>query len=65
MRMWRSDITRVMKLSGGENRETVFVFQEFQTTDDFYYQDLDALLISGEVPNLFDNDELQNILEVT
>lgn len=53
-----------MRLSGGEDKETVFVFTEFKTNEEFYYQDIDALLISGEVPNLFVNEELQDVLEV-
>ncbi|KAF6216208.1 hypothetical protein GE061_000548 [Apolygus lucorum] len=62
---WKSDLRKVLKLSGGEDKETVLVFSEFKANEDYYYQDIDALLISGEVPNLFVNDDLQDVLEMT
>lgn len=61
---WRDDLKMVLTESGGKNRSTVFLFAERQIKEDYFLQDIDALLNSGEVPNLFALDEQQNILEV-
>lgn len=61
---WRDDLKMILTESGGKNRSTVFLLTERQIKEDYFLQDVDALLNSGEVPNLFALDEQQNILEV-
>lgn len=61
---WRDDIKKVMKESGGRGRNCVFLFTEGQIKDEVYLQDIDCLLNSGEVPNIFQIDEKQEILEM-
>lgn len=62
---WRDDLKYVLKESGGKNRSMVFLFAEGQVKEEYFLQDIDALLNSGQVPNLFTLDEQQSILEVT
>lgn len=61
---WRDDLKTILKETGGKNRPTVFLFAEGQIKEEYFLQDIDALLNSGEVPNLFTLDEQQSILEV-
>lgn len=61
---WRVDLKTILKESGGKNHPTVFLFAEGQIKEEYFLQDIDALLNSGEVPNLFSLDEQQSILEV-
>ncbi|KAL1115991.1 hypothetical protein AAG570_005486 [Ranatra chinensis] len=61
---WRDDLKRVLKESGGRNKNTVFLFTEGQIKADYFLQDIDSLLNSGEVPNIFPIDEVQEVLEM-
>lgn len=61
---WRDDLKFVLIESGGKNRPTVFLFAEGQIKEEYFLQDIDCLLNSGEVPNIFTLDEQQSILEV-
>jgi len=61
---WRDNLKTILIESGGKNRSTVFLFAEGQIKEEYFLQDIDALLNSGELPNLFSLDEQQNILEV-
>lgn len=61
---WRDNLKTILIESGGKNCPTVFLFAEGQIKEDYFLQDIDALLNSGELPNLFTLDEQQNILEV-
>lgn len=61
---WRDNLKTILIESGGKNCPTVFLFAEGQIKEDYFLQDIDALLNSGELPNLFTLDEQQSILEV-
>ncbi|CAG2053712.1 unnamed protein product, partial [Timema podura] len=61
---WRDDLKRVLKLSGGEGKNATFLLTETQIKEEVFLQDVDSLLNSGEVPNLFPIDEQQEILEI-
>ncbi|VVC44482.1 Dynein heavy chain, domain-2,Dynein heavy chain domain,Dynein heavy chain, P-loop containing D4 domain,P- [Cinara cedri] len=61
---WRNDLKMILIESGGKNRQTVFLFSERQIKEEYFLQDIDILLNSGEIPNLFNLDEQQNILEM-
>ncbi|KAK6642963.1 hypothetical protein RUM43_004465 [Polyplax serrata] len=61
---WREDLKRVLKEAGGKAKNTTFLFSEGQIKEESFLLDIDALLNSGEVPNLFAIDEKQEILEM-
>lgn len=42
----------------------MFLFNETQIKEEVFLQDIDSLLNSGEVPNIFAIDEKQEILEL-
>ncbi|KAG4100119.1 dynein heavy chain and region D6 of dynein motor-domain-containing protein [Neocallimastix lanati (nom. inval.)] len=60
---WRDDIKKVIKLSGLENRPTIFVFSDTQITNESFIEDINSILNSGEVPNLYQPDEKEAIYE--
>eukprot|EP01083_Nonionella_stella_P245320 852816_1 len=62
--MFRDDLKELMMSSGGEGKQTVFLFNDTQIIDERFLEDINNILNSGEVPNLFtENDELQRIDE--
>jgi dynein heavy chain len=61
---WRDDIKRILKESGGRGRHCVFLITEGQIKEEAFLQDIDCLLNSGEVPNIYQIDERQEILDM-
>lgn len=61
---WKDDLKMILKESGGQNRSTVFLFAEGQIKEEYFLQDIDAFLNSGEVSNLYTMEEQQTLLEV-
>lgn len=61
---WGDDLKLVLRESGGLNKDTTFLFTESQIKLETFIQNLDSLLNSGEVPNLYGMDEKQEILEL-
>uniref|UniRef100_A0A8C5BD67 Dynein, axonemal, heavy chain 12 n=1 Tax=Gadus morhua TaxID=8049 RepID=A0A8C5BD67_GADMO len=58
MNEWRDDL----KVGMGE--KTVFLLTDAQIKDEAFLEDVDSVLNTGEVPNLFAADEKQEIMEV-
>lgn len=56
---------RILKESGGKNRNVVFLFSDTQIKKEYFLQDIDSLLNSGEVPNIFPIDEISEVYEVS
>lgn len=61
---WRDDIKKVLKIAGG-GKDTVFLLTEGQIKEEAFLGDIDGLLNSGEVPNLFNVEERQEVVELT
>lgn len=51
--------------SGGIGKNLVFLLPEEHIRDDAFLDDIDSLLNDGEVPNLFNVEERQEIIEMT
>lgn len=51
--------------SGGVGKDFVFLLTEGQIKSEIFLNDIDSLLNSGEVPNLFTVEERQEIIEMT
>ncbi|OXU22263.1 hypothetical protein TSAR_003308 [Trichomalopsis sarcophagae] len=62
---WRDDIKKVLKIAGGGGKDTVFLLTEGQIKEEAFLGDIDGLLNSGEVPNLFNVEERQEVIELT
>ena len=54
----------VLNAAGGQGKTTVFLITDTQIKDEAFLEDIDSLLNTGEVPNLFASDEKAEIMEV-
>lgn len=54
----------LLKNAGVKGRKTVFLLTDTQIKDEAFLEDVDSILNTGEVPNLFAMDEKQEIMEV-
>jgi hypothetical protein len=50
-----------MKLCSISNREVVFLFLDTQIIDILFLEDINALLHTGEILNLFRNEDIQEV----
>ncbi|XP_063786889.1 dynein axonemal heavy chain 2 [Pseudophryne corroboree] len=58
---FREDIKRLYRLAGVDGRPTVFLLADTQITDESFLEDVNNILSSGEVPNLYKADEFEEI----
>lgn len=59
-----SDIKKLYRLTGVDNKPTVFLFNDTQITDKSFLEDINNILSSGEVPNLYKQDEFVEVCNV-
>ncbi|XP_059835308.1 dynein axonemal heavy chain 3 [Hypanus sabinus] len=60
---WRDDIKRIMIKTGAESTQTVFMFSDSQIKDESFVEDINMLLNTGDIPNIFPADEKAELLE--
>lgn len=53
-----------MKKAGGEGKPTVFLLTDSQIKDESFVEDINMILNTGDVPNLYASDEKAEILEL-
>ncbi|CAG5113648.1 Oidioi.mRNA.OKI2018_I69.chr2.g7738.t1.cds [Oikopleura dioica] len=58
---WREDIKKVMMQAGLQQKATVFLFSDTQIKDESFLEDINGILNSGDVPNIYAQDELDKI----
>ena len=63
MAEWRDDLKRVLHQAGALAQQTVFLFSDSQLKEEAFLEDINNILNTGEVPNLFPKDELMGIME--
>jgi dynein heavy chain, axonemal len=61
---WREDLKKLLKAAGAQNKKMVFLITDSQIKEDSFLEDIDGLLNSGEVANLFAADEKAELMEV-
>lgn len=57
-----SDIKKLYRLTGVDNKPTVFLFNDTQIVDESFLEDINNILSSGEVPNLYKQDEFVEVM---
>lgn len=62
LQVWKEDVKAVLKSAGGLGVPTIFLLSENQLTDQLFLTDVDHLLNSADVPNLWPIDERQELL---
>ncbi|CAG7816608.1 unnamed protein product [Allacma fusca] len=60
---WREDVKKIMRNAGNDGKPTVFLFGDNQIKDESFVEDINMILNTGDVPNLFQADEKGEILE--
>ncbi|TRZ01398.1 hypothetical protein DNTS_018422, partial [Danionella cerebrum] len=63
MNEWRDDLKRLMKNAGVKGEKMVFLLTDAQIKEEAFLEDVDSILNTGEVPNIFAVDEKQEIME--
>uniref|UniRef100_A0A3P8VN13 Dynein axonemal heavy chain 2 n=1 Tax=Cynoglossus semilaevis TaxID=244447 RepID=A0A3P8VN13_CYNSE len=51
------EMKKLYRLTGVDNKPTVFLFNDTQLVDESFLEDINNILSSGEVPNLYKQDE--------
>lgn len=59
---WKEDIRKLYRSAGAEGKTTVFLLSDTQIKSETFLEDINGILNSGEVPNLFEFDERERIL---
>lgn len=60
---WREDLKSLLLKAGCEGKPTVFLFADTQITDETFTEDVNLVLNTADVPNLYATDEKADILE--
>jgi dynein heavy chain len=60
---FREDIKKLYATCGSENKKVVFLFNDTQIKDEGFLEDVNNILSSGVVPNLYGKDEMPAILD--
>ena len=60
---FREDIKKIKSQAGISNKPVVFMFSDNDVVDELFLEDVNNILSSGEVPNIYTNDELKDIRE--
>ncbi|KAM8972622.1 dynein axonemal heavy chain 2 [Pelodytes ibericus] len=58
---FREDLKKLYRLAGVDGRPSVFLLTDTQITDESFLEDVNNVLSSGEVPNLYKADEFEEI----
>ncbi|XP_077979573.1 dynein axonemal heavy chain 3-like isoform X2 [Glandiceps talaboti] len=60
---WRDDIRKLMVKAGAEGKQTVFLFSDSQIKDESFVEDINMILNTADIPNLFPADEKAELIE--
>ncbi|KAJ3227682.1 Dynein heavy chain 7, axonemal [Clydaea vesicula] len=61
---WHDDLKKIFKMAGGQGKPTIFLFSDSQIQQEAFLEDINNILNSGEVPNLYAADEKQELFEL-
>jgi len=64
MQNWREDVKRVLMQAGVENKATSFLFVDTQIVNEQMLEDINNILNSGDVPNLYKTEDFEPIYKV-
>ena len=58
---WKDDLKKVLLKAGLDGLNVVFLFTDTQIVKETFLEDINNVLNSGEVPNLWGNDDIESI----
>ena len=61
---WREDLKNILKSAGAKNQATVFLFTDSQIKEEGFVEDINTLLNTAEVPNLYTAEEKAELMEI-
>merc|ERR1719174_2102592 len=64
MLAFREDMKKMLIQAGGNGEHTVFLFNDSQIKDEGFVEDINNLLNTGEIPNLYPQDKRVEIAEM-
>eukprot|EP00742_Colponemidia_sp_Colp-10_P004283 GILJ01004568.1.p1 GENE.GILJ01004568.1~~GILJ01004568.1.p1 ORF type:complete len:2868 (+),score=508.60 GILJ01004568.1:1-8604(+) len=59
---FKEDLKKILNLAGVKEKQVVFLFSDTQIVHEAFLEDINNLLNSGEVPNLFNAEETEMII---
>ncbi|XP_036606051.1 dynein heavy chain 6, axonemal [Trichosurus vulpecula] len=62
---FHDDLRKLYKMAGVDDKDMVFLFTDTQIVVEEFLEDINNILNSGEVPNLFEKDELEYVMAAT
>ena len=65
MMNWRDDIKKILLMAGCDNKQITFLFVDTQIINEQMLEDINNILNSGDVPNLYKNEDLDAIYSAT
>ena len=63
MAEWRDDVKEALLLAGIEDRPLTFLFTDTQIIDEQQVEDLNSILNTGDLPNIYEPDEMDRIMQ--
>jgi dynein heavy chain len=60
---FHEDLKRLYVQTGVQRKETMFLFTDTQIVEESFLEDINGILSTGEVPNLYNPDEISEIRE--
>ncbi|EFJ27757.1 hypothetical protein SELMODRAFT_94851 [Selaginella moellendorffii] len=63
MSEWREDLGKMLRKAGEADKRVMFLFVDTQIKMEGFVEDINSLLNTGEVPNLYDSADLSSICE--
>lgn len=59
---WKEDLKKLLKTAGAKNTPVVFLFSDTQIVKESFLEDINNILNTGEVPNLWAPEDMEEII---
>jgi len=60
---WNEDMKKILKYAGCEGKPITFFLSDNQIVDESFVEDINILLNTGDIPNLYQSEERIEILD--
>ncbi|KAI9347975.1 dynein heavy chain and region D6 of dynein motor-domain-containing protein [Zopfochytrium polystomum] len=60
---WHDDMKKILRTAGAIGKPTIFLFSDTQIQQEAFLEEINNLLNAGEIPNLYAQDEKQELFE--
>jgi hypothetical protein len=63
MKEWHEDMIKLLVRAGASNQNVVFLFPDTSIANEAFLEEVSSILNTGEIPNLFDADSMNDIMD--